>query len=69
MIISTWQKTSNTQVKTVGEKFWESLGQFKVTLGTADVYLTLQEIINLKRQISDAERVYFDDHVYGKETA
>lgn len=69
MIISTWQQASSTQVSVVNEEHWGNIGQFHVKFGTADVYLTLQEVINLKRQISDAEREYFDDYIYGKETA
>jgi hypothetical protein len=70
MIITTWQETSDSlNVSVVSEEHWASLGQFNVRLGTSAVYLTLKEIINLKRKISDAEREYFDDYIYGKETA
>jgi hypothetical protein len=70
MIITTWQETSdNLNVSVISEQHWASLGQFHVRLGTSTVYLTLQEVINLKRKISDAEREYFDDYIYGKETA
>jgi hypothetical protein len=70
MIITTWQETSDSlNVSVVSEEHWASLGQFHVRLGTSAVYLTLKEIINLKRKISNAEREYFDDYIYGKETA
>ena len=71
MIITTWQETSDSlNVSVVSEEHWASLGQFHVRLGTsAFVYLTLKEIINLKRKISHAEREYYDDYIYGKETA
>ena len=71
MIITTWQETSDSlNVSVVSEEHWASLGQFHVQLGTsAFVYLTLKEIINLKRKISHAEREYYDDYIYGKETA
>ena len=70
MIITTWQETSDSlNVSVVSEEHWASLGQFHVRLGTsAFVYLTLKEIINLKRKISNAEREYFDNY-YEEETA
>jgi len=69
MIISTWQQASSTRVNVVNEEHWANIGAFHLKFGTADVYLTMQEVINLKRQISDAQREYYDDYIYGKETA